>query len=115
MYAAPLDFIGPIRGKRVLLCGLSEEAVALAEAGAEVYGFDVCDAQVQAVKNLARRLGLRNQTHFQALAYELLPYPDAFFDLAFVQQSDFEARGRELARVLKRDGKAAVMVYSNTW
>jgi SAM-dependent methyltransferase len=115
MYAAPLDFVGPIVGKRLLLCGLGEEAVALAKAGADVYGFDVSDAQVQAVNDLARQLGLRNQTHFQALTDELLPYPDAFFDLAFVRHSEFKARGKELARVLKRDGQAALMVYSRTW
>jgi ubiquinone/menaquinone biosynthesis C-methylase UbiE len=109
MYPAPLDSIGPVAGKRVLLCGLGEGAVALAEAGADVYGFDTSDVQVETIKNLARRLGLRNQTHFQALAYESLPYPDAFFDLAFVRQSDFTTRGRELARVLKRDGQTALM------
>jgi ubiquinone/menaquinone biosynthesis C-methylase UbiE len=115
MYPASLDFLGPMVGKRVLLCGVGEEAVALAEAGADVYGFDSSDIRVEAVKDLARRLGLRNQTHFQALAHEQLPYPDAFFDVAFVHHTDVAKRGKELARVLKRGGQTAVMTYSGEW
>jgi ubiquinone/menaquinone biosynthesis C-methylase UbiE len=116
MYPASLDFLGPVAGKRVLLCGVGEEAVALAEAGADVYGFDTSHTRVEAAKDLARQLGLRHQTHFQALAHEALPYPDGFFDLAFVQPHvDVAKQGKELARVLKRGGQTAVMTYSGEW
>ena len=116
MYAAPLEFVGTISGKRILLCGVGEAAVALARAGADVYGFDASAAQVEAVNGLARDLGLRAQTHLQTLVAEHLPYPDSFFDLAFVlHDSEVERRGKELARVLKRGGQTALMGYSKAW
>ena len=35
MYATPLNFLGPIGGKRILMWGVGAEAVGLALAGAE--------------------------------------------------------------------------------
>ena len=63
MYGTPIDFLGPIVGKRILLCGVGVEAVGFAMAGADVYGFDPLVTQVQAVKDLARGRGLRDRTH----------------------------------------------------
>jgi hypothetical protein len=40
MYATPLNFLGPIGGKRILMWGVGAEAVGFALAGADVYGFD---------------------------------------------------------------------------
>lgn len=107
----PLKFLGPIRGKRILVCGVGAEAVGFALAGADVYGFDASTTQVEAVKDLARRLGLRDQTHLQTMGIEQLAYPDDFFDLAFAktiqEDSDLETGARELARVMKQGGRAA--------
>jgi ubiquinone/menaquinone biosynthesis C-methylase UbiE len=114
MYATPLNFLGPIGGKRILMWGVGAEAVGFALAGADVYGFDSSSSQVESVKDLARRLGLRDQTHLQTMEIEQLAYPDDFFDLAFgktVQEdADMEAGATELARVMKQGGRAAFMV-----
>lgn len=108
---APLSWLGPIRGKRLLLCGVGQEAIVFARAGAEVYGFDISDIQIEAVRNLARRLGMRDQVHVQAMPFERLHYPDEFFDLAYgaaiLHHIDLGASARELRRVLKPGGRAA--------
>jgi SAM-dependent methyltransferase len=113
MAVTPLGFLGPVRGKRILLCGVGAEAVVFALAGADVYGYDRSSAQVQRVKDLARRLGLRDRTHLQTAVMEQLAYPDEFFDLAFgkavEEEGDLAACARELARVLKWPGRAAFL------
>ena len=114
MYATPLNFLGPIGGKRILMWGVGTEAVGFALAGADVYGFDSSAAQVEAVKDLARRLGLRDQTHLQTMDIDQLAYPDDFFDLVFGKtvkdDAGFETGAGELARVMKQGGRAAFMV-----
>jgi ubiquinone/menaquinone biosynthesis C-methylase UbiE len=114
VYRTPLNFLGPVGGKRILVCGVGAEAVGFALAGADVYGFDASRTQVEAVKDLARQLGLRDQTHLQTAEMEELAYPDNFFDLAFgktiQKDSDLEIGTRELARVMKRGGRAAFMI-----
>jgi len=118
MYATPLNFLGPISGKRILMWGVGAEAVGFALAGAEVYGFDSSATQVESVKDLARRLGLRDQTHLQTMEIDQLAYPDDFFDLVFgktVQEdAGLEIGACELARVMKDGGRAAFMVPPGT-
>jgi SAM-dependent methyltransferase len=108
---APMSFLGAIRGKRLLLCGVGPEAVVFARAGAEVYGFDISEIQIEAVRNLARRVGLRDHIHVQAMSFEQLHYPDAFFDLAYgaaiLHHVDLVAGAKELRRVLKPGARAA--------
>jgi SAM-dependent methyltransferase len=109
--AAALNFLGPVAGRRILLCGVGPEAVIFARAAADVYGFGSSDIQIEGVKILARRLGLRDRIHVQVLRFEQLAYPNDFFDLAFGQalphNADLERGARELARVLKSTGRAA--------
>jgi SAM-dependent methyltransferase len=111
MYATPLDYLGPIGRKRILICGVGVEAVGFALAGADVYGIDASSTQVQAVKDLARRLGLRDHTHFQPMGIDQLAYPDDFFDLVYGKTVDHDEElasgAQELARVMKRGGRAA--------
>jgi ubiquinone/menaquinone biosynthesis C-methylase UbiE len=114
MRGTPLTFLGPVDGKRVLLWGVGAEAVGFALAGADVYGFDRSATQVESVKDLARTLGLRDQTHFQTMGIEQLAYPDDFFDLAFgktpADGTDLELGARELSRVMKQGGRGAFIV-----
>jgi SAM-dependent methyltransferase len=107
----PMEWLGPIQGKSILLCSVSSEAIVFARAGAEVYGFDISERQIQAVDVLARRLGVRDRMELDVMPFEHLTYPDEFFDLAFgiaiLHHIDLETGGRELARVLKPGGRAA--------
>src|ERR671916_58094 len=114
MDATPLEFLGPTVGQRLLLCGVGVEAVGFAKAGADVYGQDPVVRQVQAVKDLARGLGLRDKTHLQPMLSETLAYPGEFFDLilakAVPEDCKVGALVRELARVMRRGGRAAFML-----
>ena len=65
MYPTPLSFLGPLGGKRMLICGIGVESVAFTLAGADVYGFGGSVSQVEAVKDLARGLALRDRIHLQ--------------------------------------------------
>ena len=111
MYTMPLDFLGPVAGKRLLIGGIGVDVVAFAQAGADVYGFDPVVDQVEAIKDLARVMGLRERAHLHSLLGDHLPYPSQFFDLLLVKAipEDCEAGGLllELARVTKTGGRAA--------
>jgi SAM-dependent methyltransferase len=107
----PAAWLGPIQGKRILLCGVGPEAVVFARGGADVYGFDISTSQIQAVDKLARRVGVRDRMQLDVMPFEHLTYADHFFDLAFgiaiLHHVDLEVGSRELARVLKPKGRAA--------
>ena len=118
MKATPLNFLGPLGGKRMLVCGVGAEAVGFALAGADVYGFGSSPEQVEAVKDLARGLGLREYTHLQTMELTQLNYPDDFFDLVLgktvVTDGDLETGAKELVRVMKRGGRGAFVVPAGT-
>jgi SAM-dependent methyltransferase len=117
VFVSPLQFLGPIVGQRILVCGVGMEAVGLAMAGADVYGVDPQRNQVQAVNDLARSLGLRDRIHLQPLVGEQLAYPAEFFDLFLGKKipDDCHLEGliEELARVMRKGGRAAFMVSSD--
>ena len=116
MSVTPVDFLGPVVGRRILVCGVGAEAVSLAMAGADVYGIDAHADQVQAAKDVARSFGLRDRTHLQPMVGEQLAYPSEFFDLilgrTIAADCDASLLLRELARVMKRSSRAAFMMSS---
>src|SRR5687768_1901286 len=77
-----LDFLGSMAGKRLLLCGIGSEAIVFARAGAEVWGFDIADRQVESVEKLVARHDLRHRIHLAVSPFEQLDFPDNFFDAA---------------------------------
>ncbi|HEX6407037.1 MAG TPA: methyltransferase domain-containing protein [Gemmatimonadales bacterium] len=117
MYPTPLSFLGPLGGKRILICGIGVESVAFTLAGADVYGFGSSVSQVEAVKDLARGLALRDRIHLQTGTMNELAYPDRFFDLAFgktvPENADLESGVRELGRVLKPGARAAFVLRTD--
>lgn len=106
-----LDWLGPVAKKRVLLCGVGTEAVIFAQAGAEVYGFDISETQVEAVRALAGRFGLSDRIQVKAMPFEVMQYPDSHFDMAFGQailhHVHLEQGAAELQRVLRPGGRAS--------
>ena len=114
MCVAPLEFLGLLAGKRVLVCGVGVEVLGFARGGADVYGLGTHLHQVQAVKDLARGLGLRDRTHLQPMPAQPLPYPGEFFDLilgnAVPEDGQVSGLVRELARVMRRGGRAAFLL-----
>lgn len=106
-----LDWLGTVRNKRILLCGVGTEAVIFARAGANVYGFDISETQTQAVEALARRVHLADRITVKPMPFEVLEYPDSYFDLAFGQailhHIHLDQGAAELHRVLRPGGRAS--------
>ena len=111
LQTAALDFLGPVEGKRLLLCGIGSEAAIFARAGAQVYGFDISETTIAAVEDLAKRLDLTDSIMVSAQPFEALSYPDSFFDLAFgdaiLHHVELDQAGAELRRVLRSGGRAS--------
>jgi SAM-dependent methyltransferase len=105
--------LGPLRGKHVLALGdgLGLGAVLLARHGARVTVADLSAPRVEAGRGLVARLGLRRRIRFVVAPAESLPFPDAHFDAAFTKSvlihTDLTESPRELARVLRPEGRAA--------
>jgi SAM-dependent methyltransferase len=110
MSCKPLNYLGPLRNKRLLVCGVGAEALGFAWAGADVYGFDSSPDQVQGLKDLARQLGLRDRTHLQPMLVQQLAHPDGYFDLVFAKgplKGSLDRGLRELMRVMRPGARAA--------
>ena len=108
-------------GEKVLEVGvgLGTDLVEYAKGGANVYGLDLGEEQVNLAKmNFEQRklpyceLSAQDAMHIQ--------YPDKFFDLVYSfgvlhHAPDTQKCIDEVHRVLKEDGHAIVMLYARGW
>jgi len=107
------DFLGDLRGRRVLEygCGLGELTIVLARSGAEVTSFDLSEASIEFARRRAERNGVADRICFVVADGEDLPFADGSFDLAIgkaiLHHLDPTAGAAELARVLGTGGRAA--------
>jgi len=106
-----LDAVGDVRGLRVLDygCGYGRLGIYLALCGAQVWGFDLSPAAVEAASQAASRYGLSAQ--FETMDAEELRYGEDFFDLVLGfgvlhHAIKYPGSGSELLRVLKPGGRA---------
>lgn len=105
-----------IRGKKVLEVGvgLGADHEVLAQNGADLWGIDLTE---RAVEYTERRFKHANLTPKLMVAdAEALPFPDDFFDIIYSwgvlhHSPDTPKAVKEIERVLKKDGKAYVMIY----
>lgn len=99
-----------LRGKRVLICscGSGEEPVLAANAGAEVYAFDISTTAVAKALEVARYNGVRIVA--EPMDFHELRFPDAFFDVIYgasiLHHVDCGRVGREIWRCLRPGGVA---------
>ena len=115
-----LALAAPAPGEAVLdvACGTGVVSVAAARAvgpAGRVLGVDLADAMVRASRQRAQELGLGHAA-FERMDAEQLKLPDAGFDLALcvlglMYVPDPDAALRELQRVLRPGGRAALAVW----
>ncbi|MCH9716037.1 MAG: class I SAM-dependent methyltransferase [Gammaproteobacteria bacterium] len=110
-------FLDEIQGKNVLEIGLGYGTVsqALALAGANYHGLDIAENPVHMAKH---RLEQHNKTGDIRVGSMLTcPFPDNYFDFVvsigcFHHTGDLQTCINQTHRILKKDGKAMIMVYN---
>lgn len=108
-----IEFLGDLRGKRVLEmgCGLGSLSVLLAKSGAELTAFDISPGSIEVARQRAEAAGVADRIRFDVCPAEQLPYADAGFDVAFgkavLHHLDAETAHPHLFRLLRPGGKAA--------
>ncbi len=104
------EFLGDLKGKRVLElgCGSGAYAVLLAHCGALVTATDLSLESVEATRRRAELNGVELET--MVAPAEDLPCPDESFDIAFgtsiLHHLEVDRAGPELIRVIKSGGRA---------
>jgi len=104
--------LGDLSGRRVLDlgCGMGLWTTAMAGRGADVCAMDISPASVDATRKRAERLGLSRKTAPLVGSAHALPFRDGAFDAVsghlILHHLDAGLAGREVARVLRRDGRA---------
>ena len=97
-----------LAGKRVLVpgCGFGEDAIRLAQLGAEVFGFDISPERIDIALTRAYRAGCC--IDFRVTAAEAMDYPNGFFDgvvlVDILHHVDIPATMAEIARVVAPGG-----------
>ena len=105
------------RGKRLLEVGVGAgtDHLQWARAGAECHGVDLTDAAIETTRARLGEYGLSSQ--LQRVNAEVLPFPDANFDLVYswgvIHHAESPERViAEIRRVLKPGGQFIGMLYS---
>ena len=113
--AGVADFLGDLRGRRVLEygCGLGYVTTLLARSGAVVSAFDLSAASIEVARRRAQLHRVADRIEFTVAPGEDLPYGDDSFDLvlgiAILHHLDVARAGPELRRVLRSGGRAAFL------
>ncbi len=97
-----------LKGKRVLIvgCGFGEDALHLAQTGAEVHAFDLSPDSIRVANDLAVR---ENQSvDYRVMTAETLEYENDFFDIVvardILHHVEIPECLSEISRVAKKDG-----------
>lgn len=115
--------LGDIGNKRILEIGSGSgwRSVALALAGAEVYGIEPVSAGVRTSFFRSEQYPeLKNKITFQSGIAENIPYPEVFFDFVISFQviervQSVEKSLKEMHRVLKREGIVYIETGNSLW
>lgn len=97
-------------GKEVLEfgCGLTTQAISLANQGAYVTGIDISDVAVEQARTSAEEHGVDDRTKFVRMDAEALEFDDHAFELVcgsgILHHLDLAKAYRQLARVLRPEG-----------
>jgi len=91
-------------------CGYGVVSCWFALRGAQVFGIDVADSNVQIAERAARMNGVQGRAKFQVMQAEAMTFPSNALELVFgnavLHHVDLETTAREVFRVLKPGGTA---------
>lgn len=102
--------VNSLAGARVLICacGIGREAVRAANAGAEVFAFDISPVAVEMTLKMAEVNGVRVAA--QVMDFNSLMFPNDFFDFVYgssvIHHVDCSLAVKEVYRCLKPGGIA---------
>lgn len=115
LYRCLLERMGDPKGAFILDygCGSGQIGVFFARLGARVKGFDVSERAVALANRRAAVNGVQDRASFQAMDSRSLAYRAEIFDvivgrwiLHHLEKSELRTCAQEMARVLKKGGKA---------
>jgi len=114
-----IDPIDVFAGKTCLDagCGNGRGSLFMSLNGAsKVYSLDISNLNVESSRKNAEIFGFSNKIHVQQSSLEKIPFEDEFFDFVWcngviMHTHNPSACLKELARVLKTNGKAWIYVY----
>lgn len=112
LFAYVDQLLGPLAGRRVLEIGpgLGHDTLRLAQRGAEVWAIDLSQRSLEIVAARCAAAGVGDRVHLVRMNGERLGFPDASFDLTYVQNTlvhaDWPRVVHECARVLRPGGRA---------
>jgi len=100
-----------VQGKKVLdyCCGIGNTAIQAATYGADVIGIDISGVSIETCKARAVETNLQDRTDFYVMDAENTDFDNDTFDVIIcngvLHHLELQSAYRELARVLKPDGK----------
>lgn len=106
-----------LKNKKTLEIGLGQgaDSMQIIDRGAVYYGIDLTEESVRRVKE---RFKLFNKKYEEVIVVnaETIPYPDNFFDVVYTHgvihhSPSIDKIAGEIHRVLKPNGRAAIMLY----
>ena len=115
MVDACLAVVGNPSGKRILDLGTGTGFLAslLAVLGARVDAVDISESSLEIARRRAVISGVSERVSLHNQPCERLEFPDGTFDAVLgsfvLHHADIERAGREIHRVLKRNGNAAMI------
>jgi ubiquinone/menaquinone biosynthesis C-methylase UbiE len=114
--AIALDFLGDLHGKRLLFYGSGGHFSLIrkfVQQGAEVIAIDISPETVAGLRRAIELEGYANQSSAIEMDCESLDFADESFDFVFarsiIHHLNVDTSLKEIKRVLKPDGKLAVL------
>lgn len=107
-----LDLLGDVKNRRVLEvgCGTGAWACMLALRGAEVWAIDISPESVAQAARASEINNVSDKVHASVMSAMNMSFDSNFFDIVhgadIIHHLDADVFGKEVARVLKPDGKA---------
>jgi len=115
-----LEILGKESGNTILEVGVGNgrDSIFFAQKGNKVIGIDIAPGAVEMAKKSVHLAGVLDKIMFQIGDAEQLRFEDSFFDgiysVSVLHATDLKLSLKEIARVLRVQGKAIIYLYEKT-